>query len=68
MCNSIKHPDITVRLVGQDGNIFNLMGIIARALRKNGYGDEVNNFIAEVTSSESYHEALAVMMQWVNVN
>ena len=68
MCNSIKHPDISVRLVGQDGNIFNLMGIVSRALRTNGFGDEVDDFVSEVTSSKSYHEALAVMMQWVNVN
>lgn len=68
MGNCVKHPAISVRLTGQDGNIFNLMGIVVRALRTNGFGDEVDDFVSEVTSSKSYHEALAVMMQWVNVN
>ena len=68
MAVTIKHPDISVQLVGQDGNVFNLMGIVSRALRENGFGDEVDDFVSEVTSSKSYHEALAVMMQWVDVH
>lgn len=67
MAMVIKHPEITVQLVGQDGNIFNFMGIVANDLRKNGFGEEVQGFITEVTSSQSYHEALAVMMRWVDV-
>ena len=67
MAVTIKHPDISVQLVGQNGNVFNLMGIVIRALRNNVSGDEVDDFISEVTSSKSYHEALAVMMQWVDV-
>ena len=27
-------------LIGQDGNIFNLMGIVSRTLRKNGMQDQ----------------------------
>ena len=68
MAVNIKHPDISVQLTGQDGNVFNLMGIVSRALRTNGFGDEVDDFVSEVTSSKSYHEALAVMMQWVDVH
>ena len=68
MAINIKHPDISVQLTGQDGNVFNLMGIVARALRSNGFWGEVDDFISEVTSSKSYHEALAVMMQWVDVH
>lgn len=29
-----------VKLVGQDGNIFNILGIASRALKKAGYTDE----------------------------
>ena len=68
MAITIKHPDISVQLVGQDGNIFNLMGIVSRALCENGFGDEVDAFVSEVTSSNSYHEALAIIMQWVDVH
>ena len=68
MSLSVKHPDISVQLTGQDGNVFNLMDVVIRALRSNGFGNEVEDFISEVTSSKSYHEALAVMMQWVDVH
>ena len=68
MSLSVKHPDISVQLTGQDGNVFNLMGVVIKALRNNGSEDEVDDFISEVTSSKSYHEALAVMMQWVDVH
>ena len=67
MSLSVKHPDISVQLTGQDGNVFNLMGVVIRALRSNGFGDEVDDFVSEVTSCKSYHEALAVMMSWVDV-
>ena len=67
MAVNIKHPDISVQLTGQDGNVFNLMGIVSRALRTNGFGNEVDDFVSEVTSCKSYHEALAVMMSWVDV-
>lgn len=67
MAMVIKHPDVTVQLVVQDGNVFNLMGIVANTLRENGFGDEVDSLVSEVTSSKSYHEALAVMMRWVDV-
>ena len=68
MSISVKHHDISVQLTGQDGNVFNLMGVVIKALRSNGFGYEVDDFVSEVTSSKSYHEALAVMMQWVDVH
>lgn len=59
---------IEVKLIGEDGNVFNLMGIVSRAMRRNGISkDEIEQFQNEVTSSESYDEALQVMMRWVDV-
>lgn len=59
---------IEVNLIGEDGNVFNLMGIVSRAMRRNGISkDEIEQFQNEVTSSESYDEALQVMMRWVDV-
>ena len=31
-----KYPDVVVHLVGQNGNAFNIMGIVARAMREAG--------------------------------
>lgn len=59
--------DIVVKLIGTDGNIFNLMALVNRALRRNGRGDLVAEFTKAVTSSGSYDEALCVIMDYVIV-
>jgi len=59
---------IKVKLVGQDGNVFNLIGICTTALRRNGMRDKVAEFQKEVMSSHSYEEALCVMMDWFEVS
>lgn len=65
---SVKYPDIEVRLVGEDGNIFHLLGVVERSLRRARVGQsEIRNFRKEVTSSQSYDEALQVLMNWVVV-
>lgn len=63
-----KYPDITVKLEGEDGNIFNLMGIVTVALRKGRVSlQERASFLDEVRASHSYDQALQVIMKWVNV-
>ena len=64
---TVKFPEITVELIGQDGNIFNLMGIVGRALKENGKGEFVEEFYADVKSASSYDMALVKIMSWVNV-
>lgn len=64
----MEYPEITVKLVGQDGNIFNLMGLVQRALKEAGVSkEERTRFLDEVTSANSYDQALQVIMNWVNV-
>lgn len=64
----MKYPNITVKLVGEDGNIFNLMGLVQKALRKNGVSKEDRaKFLKEVQESNSYDQALQVIMSWVKV-
>ena len=62
-----KYPDITVELVGKDGNAFNILGIVRRAMK---YADlpqaEIEAFTAEATSGD-YNHLLATCCEWVNV-
>ncbi len=68
MANEVKYPQITVQLVGQDGNVFNLIGIIRRAMRREGLDAKaVSDFTEEVMNQKSYTDALGVMMRTVNV-
>lgn len=53
------------QLIGQDGNIFNLMGIASRALNRAGMRDESKEMCDRITSSKSYDEALGIIMEYV---
>ena len=63
-----KYPEITVKLVGKDGNDFNLLSCCLQVMRIAGLDkQERDSFVNEVTSAQSYTEALHIMMSWVNV-
>lgn len=64
-----KYPHIEVELVGQNGNVFNLIGLVLQALRRAKISQtEQTLFQNEVMSSESYDEALQCIMRWVCVS
>ena len=54
------------KLIGEDGNIFNLMGIASKALKQAGYSDEANEMFNRITNGAgSYDEALMIISQYV---
>jgi hypothetical protein len=56
------------RLTGEDGNIFNLMGIVSRTLKESGEPEKANEMISRITQeAKSYDEALSVLMEYVDV-
>ena len=60
-----KYPDVEVKLVGNDGNAFAILGRVMRAMRKADIGDaEVKAFQGEATSGD-YDNLLATCMRWV---
>lgn len=73
MEQEVKASDLSERrkpdcqLIGQNGNIFNLMGIAARTLRENDMADQAKEMLNKVTSSGSYEEALMVIGDYVNI-
>lgn len=62
----VKFPDVTVELVGRDGNAFAIMGAVAAALRKAGYADSVEEYMKEAMDGD-YDNLLRVTCQTVNV-
>lgn len=54
-------------LIGEDGNIFNLMGIASRTLKNNGLREEAKEMCDRITSSGSYHEALGIIGEYVDI-
>jgi len=57
----------TVKLIGQDGNAFAIMGRIKQALKGAGADKEyIDKYISEATSGD-YNHLLAVSMEYVNI-
>ena len=55
-------------LIGQDGNIFNLLGIASRTLKRNGMSDEAKEMTDRITNgSVNYYEALNIIGEYVNI-
>lgn len=55
-------------LIGQDGNIFNLMGIASRTLRQNGMSEQSTEMRSRITETAgSYSEALSIIGEYVNI-
>ncbi len=72
----IKDYEITIKeerikpkcaLIGQDGNIFNLVGIASRTLNMFGKSDEAKEMANKVFSSHSYDEALSIIGEYVEI-
>ena len=55
------------KLIGEDGNIYNLMGLAARTLRKNGLTEQATEMTECITACGSYDEALGIIGEYVNI-
>lgn len=62
-----KRPDCP--LIGEDGNIFNLIGIASRTLRENGLHEQAEEMQERIMSGKcgSYYAALNVIGEYVNI-
>ena len=54
-------------LIGQDGNIFNLMGIASRTLKEHGMEDASREMQDRITECGSYDKALVIIGDYVNI-
>ena len=56
------------RLIGENGNIYNLMGIVSKTLKEAGEHEKADEMVKRITSdAKSYDEALAMLMEYVDV-
>ena len=59
--------DIEVKIIGADGNVYNLLGICRRALQKARRMDLWDEFYAEATSGD-YNHALTTIAEYFEIN
>jgi len=63
-----KYPNVKVKLVGEDGNAFAIMGRVAHAMRKAGLTrDQINEYQKEAMSG-NYDNLLVVTMNYVDID
>jgi hypothetical protein len=55
-----------VKLIGQDGNAFFILGTVRKALLKEGMEKEAKEFMEKATSGD-YDNLLRVVMEYVDV-
>jgi hypothetical protein len=62
-----KYPNITVQLLGRDGNAFAILGRVQGAMRRGGVPqDDIKKFMEEATKGD-YDRLLTTVMSWVDV-
>ena len=62
-----RYPDVRVKLTGEDGNAYAIMGAVQRALRKAKVPEAlVQQYLAESQSGD-YDHLLQVACKWVDV-
>ena len=54
-------------LIGQNGNIFNLMGIAGQTLRQHGMADHAQEMFDRIRQCHSYNAALGIIGEYVNI-
>ena len=63
----MKYPNVTVKLVGNDGNAFFILGSVMKALRRAKVSEaEISAYMKEAQSGD-YDNLLQVTMKWVDV-
>ena len=58
---------ISVKLIGEDGNIFYIMGKVSRELKRNGQSAEATEMCNRIYKSGSYDKALQIVMEYVDI-
>ena len=61
----VEQKKPSMRLEGQDGNIFNILGRASRLLKEAGQKGQADEMFRRVTSSGSYEEALHIISEYV---
>ena len=59
------HEKPKVRLVGEDGNAFAILGRVSKALRQAGQGDKVKVMTAKAMAGD-YNHLLATVLEYVD--
>lgn len=63
----MDRKEIKVKLVGEDGNVFSIIGRISKVLRRKGLPKEAKEFSSRSLEAGSYHEVLSIAQDYVDI-
>ena len=64
---SIHNMKPTVVLSNEDGNVFNIIGVVMKALKRSGGKTLADEFQSKALSKGSYDEVIALCYEYVEV-
>lgn len=65
--SDVKYPDITVNIIGRDGNAFFILGACTSTMKQHKLPQsEIDSFMKEATAG-NYDHLLCVVTEWFNV-
>jgi hypothetical protein len=62
----VKLTDMKVKLIGENGNAFYILGATSKALKKAGYLQEAEDYMAEAMSGD-YNHLLSTTAEYVEI-
>lgn len=63
----VEYQKTPCKLIGEDGNIFSILGRVSRTLKEDGKEEQAKEVRERVMASSSYGEALQIIMEYVEV-
>ena len=66
--SGVKYPEVKVKLVGNDGNAYAIMGAVQKALKRAGVSHEEIAKYLEESMSGDYDNLIATACRWVKVS
>lgn len=59
--------NLKVTVIGEDSNIFNLLGLVTKELKRNGYRDLAKELPKQIFDCDSYDKALMILDKYVEL-
>jgi hypothetical protein len=56
------------KLIGTDGNVFSIIGLVVSALKNAGFSERADEFREKAFNAESYDKVLQLCMEYVDVH
>ena len=62
-----KYPDITIHLIGENGNAFHVLGLCLSAMRRGHIPQEEQDEFCRQATASDYNHLLITCLEWFNV-